>query len=141
MRIDNSRIFTADVYEITDFKKNTQFETTDVSFGGFDYDSKQTNKQMVFIKFKHMYVPVAYIQNAFQYLDIASHVTKTGIAYPDYRFLYTSPSFGDRVGSKFVKNVKPLFSYPGKISLKELVGIQKLQNDRDDTYSGGMEMM
>ena len=44
-------------------------------------------------------------------------------------------------GQRFIKNIQPLFSFPGKTSLSELIGIQRLQNDKDDTYSGGMQLM
>ncbi|MFQ6724331.1 MAG: hypothetical protein ACLRFE_03240 [Clostridia bacterium] len=137
MKINNSRIFTADVYRTTNLKTNIHLDCGGVQFGSTSYDEKLLQKQVVVVKFGSMYVPVEHISSIIKYMDINSHVTKNnGIQYPDDRFLPTSTIYN----GKFVKNIQPLFSYQGKTPLKELLGIQKLNAGRDDTYSGGMEL-
>lgn len=136
MKINNSRIFKADVYKTINHKTNIDFDLGGVQFGSTSYDEKLLQKQVVVIKFGHMYVPVEHITNIIKYMDINSHVTKNGIQYPDDRFLSTYEPFG----GKFVKNVQPLFSYQGKTPLKELLSIQKLNADQNNKCSNEMEL-
>ena len=136
MKINNSRIFTADIYRAINRKTNIDIDLGGVQLGATSYDEKLLQKQVVVIKFGHMYVPVEYVTNIIKYMDVNSHITRNGIQCPDGRFLSTFDPFG----AKFVKNVQPLFSYQGKTSLKELLGIQKLNSDKNNTQSGGMEL-
>lgn len=141
MKIDNSRIFTADIYEVIPSSKNRKLreimEQVDEVFGSYSYDDRKTNTGMVVIYFKNKgYVPIGYVENMLQYLSI-----KLNSNVVDERVLQVDPGFLPTGREKFIKNIQPLFSYPGKTSLKELIGIQKLQNDRNNTYSGGMEIM
>ena len=81
-------------------------------------------------------MPIGHVENMLQYLSI-----KLNPKVVDEIVLNEDPGFLPTGGEKFIKNIQPLFSYPGKTSLKELIAIQKLQNDRDNTYSGGIEIM
>ena len=141
MKIDNSRIFTADIYEVANSTVTRELKESlnhgDV-FGSYDYGDRQTNKGVVVIYFEKLqgYVPVWYLKNLLDYANIKLNAETT-----HKKVLKEQPGFMPENGQRFIKNVQPLFSFPGKTSLSELIGIQKLQNDRDNTYSGGMELM
>jgi len=116
MRIDHSRVYTADLYSL----KNYREETLEA-------------KNVVMIKFGEKYVPIWEIKNSISYLMLASqHKEKV---YDLNKFLSVQPPYEDKTG-KFVKNPKHLFSHSGTISLAELNGIQKDHADKDDSYSG-----
>ena len=140
MKIDHKRIFTADLYEVTN---STAPNASDLEiggdvFGGYTYEEHKLNKGIVVVYFndKVGYVPVWHLRNALQY--ISAKINTDG---NDGRFLKTEPKFLAQNGELFIKNIKPLFKYPGQATLQQLIGIQKIQNDRDDTYSGGLELM
>ena len=141
MKIDNSRIFTADIYEVSNSTVTRSLKESlnhgDV-FGSYEFDDRQTNKGVVVIYFgkEHGYVPVWYLKNILDYASVKLNPEPT-----NKKFLKEEPGFMPENGQRFIKNIQPLFSFPGKTSLSELIGIQKLQNDKDDTYSGGMELM
>ena len=140
MKIDNSRIFTADIYEVISSPKNKRLreviEQVDEVFGSYTYEDRKDREGVVVIYFKDKgFVPIWYVKNMLQYLAIKSDNDA------NKKFLTEDPGFLPVGGERFIKNIQPLFSFPGKTSLEELIGIQKLQNDRDNTYSGGMELM
>lgn len=141
MKIDNSRIFTADIYEVANSTVTRELKESlnhgDV-FGSYDYGDRQTNKGVVVIYFEKLqgYVPVWYLKNLLDYANFKLNPETT-----HKKVLKEQPGFMPENGQRFIKNVQPLFSFPGKTSLSELIGIQKLQNDRDNTHSGGMELM
>jgi len=141
MKIDNSRIFTADIYEVANSTVSSGLKESlnhgDV-FGSYDYGDRQTNKGVVVIYFEKLqgYVPVWYLKNLLDYANF-----KLNPETMHKKVLKEQPGFMPENGQRFIKNVQPLFSFPGKTSLSELIGIQKLQNDRDNTYSGGIEIM
>ena len=138
MKIDNSRIFTADIYRVTNSTVTRELKESlnqgDV-FGSYDFSDRQINKGVVVIYFgkEHGYVPVWYLKNILEYASVKLN--------PEPIILKEDPGFMPENGQLFIKNIQPLLSFPGKTSLAELIGIQKLQNDRDNTYSGGMELM
>lgn len=59
MKIDNSKIFTADIYEVTKLTVTKNFHG-DFAFGSYGFDDRQTKKGVVVIYFgkKQGYVPV-----------------------------------------------------------------------------------
>ena len=137
MKIDNSKIFTADIYEVTKLTVTKNFHG-DFAFGSYGFDDRQTKKGVVVIYFgkKQGYVPVWYLKNILDYANV-----KFNSEPGSKKFLKEDPGYMPERGQRYIKNIQPLFSFPGKTSLSELMGIQKLQNDKDDTYSGGMELM
>ena len=134
MKIDNKRLFTADIYSVQDYNLIKHLETSDTVVGGIDFTEKLENKNVVMIKFKKKYVPIWYVQNVIDYVNVLS---KEGILTRNL-FLIESTRNCHHDGDLFLKNVKPLFSVPGRTSLKELIGIQKYTAENDDTYSSGM---
>ena len=136
MKIKKSRVFEVDIHEVTSAKTSTVLEG-DVTIRSYNYADRRVSKCTVVIKFGCNYVPVYHCKNILEFLDLSTHVSKDGgVNYPDVRFLSTSPGAYCRIGQKFVKDVKPLFQdNEGKISLKELVGIQKEHYDKDDTFA------
>lgn len=147
MKIDNSRVVIADVHMVTNSsvtkkRKEDVLNSRGDVFGSYGYNSRKINKDMVFIKFEKKgyvtrYVPVALLKNLLEYANFKLNPE----LFEEKIYFEQEGLFMPLNGDIFIKDVRPLFNMPGKISLKELVGIQKLQNDRDDTYSGGMEMM
>ena len=141
MKIYNSRIFTADVYMVVNSTVTKELKDAtrqgDV-FGSYSFEDRQVNKGVVMVYFgkKLGYVPVWDLKNIFDYIAV-----KINGEFSAKNFLKEDPGFMPLNGQKFIKNAKQLFTFPGKTSLTELMGIQKLQNDKDDTYSGGMEIM
>lgn len=132
MKIDNKRIFTADVYKVTNSVVHGE------EIGGYDFNDRITNKGVVVIYFEkeRCYVPVWYLKNIIEYAKVKFNLNPL-----NKYILKENPGAMPENGQLYIKNIQPLFSIPGKTTLSELIGIQKLQNDRDDTYSGGMEMM
>lgn len=141
MKIDNRRIFTADIYEVTNSTITRELKESlnqgDV-MGSYNFNDRKTNKGVVVIYFEKEkgYVPVWYLKNMIDYAKVKLNPNPI-----NKYILKEEPGFMPENGKRFIKNIQPLFSVPGKTSLSELIGIQKLQNDRDDTYSGGMELM
>ena len=134
MKIDNKRLFIADIYSVQDYNLIKHLETSDTVFGSVEYNEQLENKNVVVVKFKRKYVPIWHVQNALDYVKVLS---KQGNFT---RNLFLADSLRDchHDGDIFLKNVKPLFSVPGRTSLKELVGIQKYTAENDDTFSFGM---
>lgn len=134
MKIDNSRIFTADIYEVRHStvteKQREVLNYVDDVFGSYSYDDRKTNKGVVVVYFpKQGYVPVWCLKNIIDYVS-----AKLGGV--SAKFLREDPGFMPIDGTRFLKNIQPLFSFPGKTSLSELVEIQKTQSDNDDTCRG-----
>lgn len=116
MKIDNSKVYTADLYSV----KNYREETLEA-------------KNVVMIKFGNYYVPIWEVKNALAYMKIASqHKEKV---YDESKFLMQQLPYPDKNG-KIIKNPKHLFTHAGTTSLAELVGIQKYHADKDDSCSG-----
>lgn len=134
MKIDNKRLFTADIYSVQNYSLIKHLETSDTVFGSVNFNEQQENKNVVVIKFKKKYVPIWHVQNVLDYVRVLS---KQGEITRNL-FLIESPRNCHHDGDLFLKNVKPLFSVPGRTSLKELIGIQKYTAENDDTYSDGM---
>lgn len=135
MKIDNKRLFTADIYEITGYKAVKRLEMDDVAFGDIDFKEKLKNKNVVVVRFKGRYVPIWHLRNIYEYVGVLVNEDD-----PNAKNVYLSDyvSACSHVGELFVKDVKPLFSVPGRTSLKELIGIQKYTAENDDTFSNGM---
>lgn len=116
MKIDNSKVYTADLYSV----KNYRQETLEA-------------KNVVMIKFGNYYVPIWEVKNALAYMKIAfQHKEKV---YDVSKFLTKQLSYPNKEG-KIIKNPKHLFEHSGTTSLTELIGIQKEHSDKDDAYRG-----
>lgn len=138
MKIDNSRIFTADIYEVinpqtTEYGdydsiiggSGTSTSDCDVVIGGRHSD-RILHKNTVVVYFKELgYVPVWHLRNIIDYANVKL------ISNSSKNFLKEEIDTLPENGSRFIKNIHPLFSYPGKTSLSELIGIQKYNHDRD----------
>lgn len=141
MKINNSRIFKVDIHRAYNYKINKTFEEDDICIGGVDYDTMETGKNIICIKFSHAYVLIDDIKNVFDYLDIKSHVLgSNALECPDDRFLFTAPSLSGNSHTEFVVNIRPLFSHEGKTSLKELHRLQGEFNTESET-AAGMELI
>ena len=126
MKIDKSRVYTADIYVVTKLIPSMQ-DTPNC-------EDERTNKKVIMIKFGKSLVPIWYVQSPLQFLDVSSRVNKNGLYKEDNRFLRTTPN--GIVGERFVKDVKPLFANPeGKIALEELVKQQKIHAKHDNEYA------
>ena len=139
MKINNARIFTADIYMVTNSTVTDELKQSlnhGTVFGSYSYDDLSYIKGavVVYFKEKNAYVPVGHLRNMISYLNVKLDSTSND------KFLRTNPGAFPTNGTLFLKNIQPLFSIEGKTSVSELVGIQKLQSDRDNTYHGGMEV-
>ena len=122
MKISKSRVFTADIYEIGYEARNSDGKL-------FKVDDHKISGNVVCIKFKNLYVPVYYCKNALQYFDLS-----TGVSLLDNRFLVDDDFPTNEYRRTYLQNVKPLFAEQGKVSLKELVELQKKHAEEDDTF-------
>ena len=141
MKIDNKRLFIADIFEAEGYTINVMFsDGMGTKFGGYDYKPKQITKSTVMVKIGCCYVPAYYIKGIFSYLDVRSHECRDGATcYPDERFYSTSIHQTKNDGFCFLKNITPLKASKGKTSLKELHQIQKVNYENDPYQHGGME--
>ena len=139
MKLDNKRLFTADIYEITDYKLEKYLEMSDCVAGGVAFKDKLKQKNVVVVRFKDRYVPIGHMTNLYEYVRVL--VNEDDYSRRDvYLSDHVPVSNNNHIGDLFLKNIKPLFSVPGRTSLKELVGIQKYTAENDDTFQGGMIM-
>lgn len=121
MKIDNSNIYLVDIYKAVNTKVHEIVFGAD-SIGGFDYTEKLNQENVVCIKVGCMYVPVDFIENIFNYLEIMSHkVSDSSVSHPDFRFLSTHPHSHER--GFFVKNIRPLYKAKGKTKIKDLKNV------------------
>ena len=126
MKIDNSRIFTADIYQVTNSRaEETTFmfgDVADVSFGSYDYDEELIDKDAIVVYFKNRncYVPVSELKRVSDYVSI-----RFGSGYNDERTLFDDPGFMPRNGKRFVKNMRQLFNgMPGRTNVEDLIKMQ-----------------
>ena len=142
MKIKNSRIFIADIHQVvnsTVTEELIQSLNRCDGFGSYNCDDEKVKEGLVVIYFedRNEYMPVGYLKNLLQYT-----AAKLSLEAMEGQFLREEPSFLPLNGEKFLKNIQPLFSYPGKTSLTELIGIQKFIEDRNtESLKGGMELM
>ena len=141
MKINNSRIFKVDIRRAYNYRLNNALEFDDVCIGNTEYDTMDTGKDIICVKFAHAYVLVTDIKNIFDYLDIKSHVIGSNkLECPDDRFLFTKPSVSGNNRTEFVVNIRPLFYNEGKTSLKELHKLQEELN-AENNINVGMNLM
>ena len=124
MKIQKSRVYTADIYEVG---YQTWNETNDKLI---DVEPQKLSANVVCIKFKNLYVPIYHCKNALQYLDLSMSVSLL-----DERFLYDDDITCNTYKRNYLQNVKPLYKEEGKVSLKELVEVQKQNVEEDDTFA------
>ena len=119
MKIQKSRIFTADIYEIT-WQENPEI------ICGLQCKDELIEKDALFIRFGSYYVPVQYVKNAWQYFDI-----KINADLNDKRCLIIAPTFCDNK-KLYISQIKPYFNEEGKVSLKELAKMQHKNQEQEE---------
>ncbi|MBQ3494701.1 MAG: hypothetical protein IJA69_04730 [Clostridia bacterium] len=129
MKIDNSRIFVCDIYDVQKVTQNVICEIGDTSFGSYDVESTCFNHNRIVVEMeKGYYVPIGYIKNAMQYYAVKMK------GYDKSFWLSTDKTSLSR---RYVSNLKPYSMVEGKTELKQLFEFQ--QRLEDLTYEGGME--
>lgn len=103
MRINNKRLFKGDVYH--------EFENYGIL----------KCKDVILVLFNHKFVPIWYIENVFQYINLKSHIGPDGkfIKSPTNIFLNTEPTYANS-GFINVRNLRPFTQKKGKTSLNKL---------------------
>ena len=129
MKIDNSRIFTGDMYMIQNSTFPYDLTNEGDVFGSYTYNVLNCHEPLVLIYFKNYgYLPVVCAENFLRYVRLKlDPVELRQYVLKEERFII------HKNGNKFVKNLQPLFNLPGKTSLKELMGIQKEISEKNTT--------
>ena len=120
MKIDNSRIFTADIYQVLNSRSEVMM-LGDVSFGSYGYDDMLVDKNVVVIHFEKMncYVPIWNLKTVADYASV-----RFNSSYQDERTLREDPGFMPSNGKHFVKNIKRLINVPGRTSIDDIIKMQ-----------------
>ena len=127
MKIDNSRIFRADIYQVTNSWAQETVIFGDDAFGSYDYDEMLVDKDAIVVYFKNRncYVSVSELKSISDYASI-----RFGSGYNDERTLFDDPGFMPRNGKRFVKNMKQLFNgMPGRTNVEDLIKMQFQTNE------------
>lgn len=129
MKIDNSRIFVADIYESKGYHIKSRNITEDssrlITSGTFSYDEMKIFQNAVFVYFEenHKYVPVTCLKNMMQYL-----IVKLAPEDSSANYGYSANNlFMPTKGTQYLKNLRPLFNHQGKTSLAKLNKIDEKQ--------------
>ena len=127
MIIQKSRVYTADIHEIYNKRKIvTMLTSLNGQVTTIYLDSSRIEKDAIVVRFGNRYVPIKYLKNAVDYFSVKASIGM------DKRILGDSARNCRKVGTRFVKKVKPLFNEQGQISLKELADLKnELNNDEE----------
>jgi len=120
MKINNSRIFTADIYELV----NTSL--IDYVATGNRTEEKLCGKGVVMIYFEkeQVYIPACNIKNVLDYMNIKMDLAASSGKKSRDEYTYLPPKQGDQI----IKNIQPLFTHAGKTPLSQLSKIQKFHS-------------
>ena len=108
MKIDNSKIFTADMYQVDSYvplDNGVQFKRSKDPFV----------KNAIVVKVsEHEYADIFNVNTRFKYKRVKSHAEKGDI---DSSLLSTMP---DMLNLVYLDNIKPMFTEEGKTSARQL---------------------
>ena len=147
MKIDNSRVFLADIYWVENNKeiatvKYKWYEDAvdmDIMFKNGTINETIIKSGVIVVYFQELgaYVPVSSIKNLLGYARIKLGADSLIYSLED---LLTKQQFYNvtQNGNVVVKNVRPYFGKSGKTYLSKLVDLQKLQDYQDEVKDFGL---
>ena len=118
MKVDNSRVFTADIYEVKNSHSVQSYIFGDVEFGSYDYDEQLVENGVIVVYFedRNCYVPVTELKKISDWVSIK---------FGSERILHDDPGFKPSNGKKFLKNINRLNIIPGRTRIDDLIKLQE----------------